>query len=160
VSIRSAGDYTTELHEKLHPGTPAKATGPFGGFDYHGGGQQQLWIAGGIGVTPFMSWIRALDDAFERTVHFFYSVGQESDAIYLEEIASAHDKHVSFEPHVMFSDRDGQLTAQQVVTDSSLGSDAWVYMCGPPAMMKAFSQGFRKLGLPPNQVRWEQFNIR
>ena len=46
VSIRSAGDFTKELHEELRPGTPAKATGPFGGFDYRLGGRDQVWIAG------------------------------------------------------------------------------------------------------------------
>ena len=58
VSVRAVGDYTRDLHDKLKPGTPAKAAGPFGGFDYRGGGQHQIWIAGGIGITPFMSWIR------------------------------------------------------------------------------------------------------
>jgi hypothetical protein len=32
----------------------------FGGFDYRKGGQQQVWIAGGMGITPFMSWLRSL----------------------------------------------------------------------------------------------------
>ena len=86
VSIRSAGDFTRELHEELQPGTPAKATGPFGGFDYRRGGQEQIWIAGGIGVTPFMSWIRSMDVSFDCNVAFYYSVAQESDALYLGRI--------------------------------------------------------------------------
>jgi predicted ferric reductase len=160
VSIRSAGDYTRELHDELRPGTPAKATGPFGGFDYHRGGHEQIWIAGGIGVTPFMSWIRALDKTFDRSVHFFYTVGQESDALYLDEIEAAHRGHPSFHPHVVYTEKDGQLTAKKAVGDASLGSDAWVYMCGPPGMMKAFSHDLNGLGIPSRRVCWEQFNIR
>jgi ferredoxin-NADP reductase len=34
------------------------------------------------------------------------------------------------------------------------------FMCGPPAMMKAFSAGFRKLGVPASRIRWEQFDVR
>jgi predicted ferric reductase len=160
VSIRSAGDFTSELHEKLRPGTPAKATGPFGGFDYRLGGQEQIWIAGGIGVTPFMSWIRSIDQAFDTNVQFFYSVAQESEALYLDEIESAHQAHPSFDPHVLYSNRDGQLTAEKVMADESVNAEAWVYMCGPPGMMKAFSEGFHKQGLPSSHIRWEQFNLR
>ena len=160
VSIRSAGDFTTELHEKLQPGTPAKATGPFGGFDHRLGGTEQIWVAGGIGVTPFMSWIRSMDATFARTVDFFYSVAHESDALYLEEIEQAHDAHPSFEPHVLYSDRDGQLTAERALAGRSSTSEVWVYMCGPPGMMKALSQGFHRLGVPTSHIRWEQFNIR
>ena len=101
VSVRAVGDYTRDLHDKLKPGTPAKAAGPFGGFDYRGGGQHQIWIAGGIGITPFMSWIRALDESFDRDVAFFYSVARESDALYLDEISAAAAAHPTVHPHVV-----------------------------------------------------------
>ena len=42
----------------------------------------------------------------------------------------------------------------------SSDAEVWVYMCGPPAMMNALSNGFDKLGIPASHVRWEQFNIR
>jgi ferredoxin-NADP reductase len=48
--------------------------GPFGGLDHRDGGQRQIWIAGGTGVTPFISWIRSLDSGFAREVEFWYSV--------------------------------------------------------------------------------------
>ena len=109
VSVRAVGDYTRDLHDKLKPGTPAKAAGPFGGFDYRGGGQHQIWIAGGIGITPFMSWIRALDDSFDRDVAFFYSVAGESDALYLDEIGAAAAAHPTVHP----------TSSTQAATDTS-----------------------------------------
>ena len=53
VTIKASGDYTRDLYEQLRAGVPAKLAGPFGGFDYRQGGHDQIWIAGGIGVTPF-----------------------------------------------------------------------------------------------------------
>ena len=160
VSIRSAGDFTSELHEKLQPGTPARATGPFGGFDHRLGGTEQIWIAGGIGVTPFMSWIRSMDESFDRNVGFYYSVAHESDVLYLDEIEHTHAAHPTFEPHVLLSDRDGMLTAEQALAGRSPASDVWVYMCGPPGMMQAMSRGFHEFGVPTGHIRWEQLNIR
>jgi predicted ferric reductase len=160
VSVRAVGDYTRDLHDKLKPGTPAKAAGPFGGFDYRGGGQHQIWIAGGIGITPFMSWIRALDDSFDRDVAFFYSVARESDAVYLDEIGAAAAAHPTLHPHIVDSSRDGYLTAEQAANGMTSEADVWVYMCGPPAMMTALSKGFQQLGIPASRIRWEQFNLR
>jgi predicted ferric reductase len=160
VSIKAVGDYTHDLHDKLQPGTPAKVAGPFGGFDYTRGGHDQIWIAGGIGITPFMSWIRSLDGSFDRRVDFYYSVRTEADALYLDEIEAAAGKHPTLQPIVVETEREGLLTAEQAASGHSRGADVWVYMCGPPPMMTAFAEGFRALGIPASRVRWEQFDIR
>jgi predicted ferric reductase len=160
VAIKAVGDYTRDLHDTLRVGTSAKVVGPFGGFDYHDGGDDQIWIAGGIGVTPFMSWIRAFDQTFERRVDFYYSVAREADAIYLDEINDAAARHPTFHPHVVDSEREGLLTAERAMGGHPRPADVWVYMCGPPPMTAALAKGFRRLGIPPARVRWEQFSTR
>ena len=160
VSIRSAGDYTQDLHDKLQPGTPAKAAGPFGGFDYRSGGSHQIWIAGGVGITPFMSWIRAMDESFDRDVAFFYSVAHESEALYLEEISAAATAHPSLRTHIIDSSRDGFLTAEQTASGMPGDAEIWVYMCGPPAMMTSLTKGFEQAGIAASRIRWEHFNVR
>ncbi len=160
VSIRALGDYTRDLHDHLQAGTPAKVAGPFGGFDYRRGGPQQIWVAGGVGITPFISWIRSLPDDFDRDVAFFYSVNHASEAIYLDEIKAAAATHPTLRPHLVDSSRDGYLTADTAVVDVPDHAGASVYMCGPPAMMTAMAHGFEGVGIPRHQIRWEQFNIR
>jgi predicted ferric reductase len=160
VSIKAAGDYTRELHDNLKTGTPAKLAGPYGEFDYTGGGHDQIWIAGGIGVTPFLSWIRALDDTFDRSVDFFYSVSHEAAALHLDEIEAAAAQHPTLRARVIDTEKAGFLTADAAMAGRSTGADVWVYMCGPPAMTSALSDGFRALGIPASRVRWEQFDIR
>ncbi len=160
VSIKTSGDYTRDLRDKVQNGTPAKVAGPFGGFDYRRGGQDQIWIAGGIGVTPFLSWIRSLDDGFDRKVDFFYSVAHQSDALYLDEIKTAAARHPTLSALTIDTERDGYLTADKAMNGRPPGADVWVYMCGPPPMMTALANGFRRLEIPASRVRWEQFNVR
>jgi predicted ferric reductase len=162
VSVKAVGDYTRNLHDKLKPGTPARVTGPFGGFDYRGGGRHQIWIAGGIGVTPFLSWIRALDAGFDREVAFFYSVARSSEVLCRDEIDAAAAAYPTLRPRVVDSSRDGYLTAERAASGihGVDGHDVWVYMCGPPAMMTGLARDFRKRGIPASQIRWEQFNVR
>ena len=160
VSIRALGDYTRDLQQKLQPGTPAKAAGPFGGFDYRQGGNQQIWIAGGVGITPFVSWIRSIDETFDREVTFVYSVNHAAEAIYLDEINAADSAHPTLHFHLVDSSQSGFLTADTALSGAANPADRWVYMCGPPAMMTAMASGFEKQGIPRSRIRWEQFNIR
>jgi ferredoxin-NADP reductase len=127
VAIKAVGDYTRRLRDEIRSGDAAKVAGPFGGFDYKRGGKEQIWIAGGIGITPFMSWIRSFDDSFDRDVAFFYSVAHESDAVYLDEIEQAGQEHPTFVPHVVVADRDGFLTAEKAAAGRNV-ADVWVYM--------------------------------
>jgi predicted ferric reductase len=160
LTIKASGDYTHELYDKLQTGVPAKLAGPFGGFDYRQGGRDQIWIAGGIGVTPFLSWIRSIDGQFDHTVDFYYSVAHAEDALYLDEVREASNQHPSLRMRLVCADTDGQLTPDAVVEAIPPGASPWVYMCGPPAMMTGFSAGLRKLGIPKGRVRWEQFGTR
>jgi predicted ferric reductase len=160
LTIKAAGDYTRELFDKLRPGVPAKLAGPFGGFDYRRGGHDQVWIAGGIGITPFISWIRSLDGEFDRDIDFYYSVAHSGDAIYLDEIRSAANRHPSLRVHLVCADTDGRLSMDDVIDAVSTGTSPWFYMCGPPPMMKAFSGDLRHRGVPNSRVRWEQFGGR
>jgi predicted ferric reductase len=160
VSIKASGDHTRDLHDKLETGTPAKVAGPFGEFDYHRGGHDQIWVAGGIGVTPFLSWIRAFDHTFDRNVDFFYSVAQETDALYVDEIAAAAAQHPTLHARLVNTAKDGFLTAEKAMGGRAPGADVWVYLCGPPAMTTSLAKGFRDLDIPASRVRWEQFDIR
>jgi predicted ferric reductase len=160
LTIKSSGDYTRDLYDQLRPGVPAKLAGPFGGFDYRAGGHDQIWIAGGIGVTPFLSWIRSIDGRFDRQVDFFYSVAHAEDAVHLDEIRGAADRHPSLRVHLVRTDTEGQLTPDAVMHAATRESDPSVYMCGPPPMMHAFSNGLRKLGVPAGRIRWEEFDVR
>jgi predicted ferric reductase len=160
VTVKASGDYTGRLVESLHPGDAARVLGPFGGFDYRDGGGRQIWIAGGIGVTPFVSWIRSLDGSFDRDVDFWYSVHGSGDAVYRDEIEEATRQHPSLRTHLVLSDANGPLTADAVLRGVGPDADPWIYMCGPPAMMKALARGLRRRGVPRTRVRWEDFGPR
>jgi predicted ferric reductase len=159
VTIKASGDYTSNLLDQLRPGVPAKLAGPFGGFDSRAGGPEQLWIAGGIGVTPFMSWVRSLDGAFDRSVDLYYSVEDAGEDVYRDELEAAATRYPSLRTHLVYSVRDGRLTADEIMRTVQ-PRHPWIYMCGPPQMMTTLSRGFRRLGVPAGRIRWEQFNAR
>jgi len=118
LSIKASGDWTQHLHEQLQPGAVAFVDGPYGEFNFKTGGPKQLWIAAGIGVTPFMSWIRDFEAAPPtREIDFFYTTTVAEEAVFLDEIEKAK-KHAGFRAHVSHSARDGRLSADKVIAAS------------------------------------------
>ena len=63
--------------------------GPHGRFGHWRGTARQIWVAGGVGIAPFMSWLRAVDPhpLPERVDLFYSTAGQAPFADELTAIA-------------------------------------------------------------------------
>jgi predicted ferric reductase len=164
LSIEALGDYTQYLSVTLQPGAPAIVSIAFGLFDYRQGTREQVWIAGGIGITPFRSWIRAFptEQQMEFDIDLYYTVRSEDEALFLDEIRTAATQYPSFRPHISYSQRDGSLTMEHIVETSGGGTIVTkdVYMCGPSGMTESFQHSLRKLGVPPIHIHFEHFTFR
>src|SRR5690606_1895637 len=57
--IKSLGDFTRNLSQKISVGQTVNIEGPYGcfNFDRRNRKSHQIWIAGGIGITPFLAWL-------------------------------------------------------------------------------------------------------
>ncbi|NYD42660.1 hypothetical protein [Nocardioides panaciterrulae] len=143
---------------------PAVLSGPHGRFVHGKGTDRQVWIAGGVGVTPFLSWLRSLDEQPPPDrVDFFYSVSQESDGEvpYLAEMRAILERHPEVDLHVVRSAVDGRLTARRVLERS--GADPRhlsIFMCGPEPMVRDLQQGFRADGVSALRIHREHFDWR
>ena len=160
LSIKSSGDWTQHLHENLKPGERAFVDGPYGEFNYRTGSARQLWIAAGIGITPFLSWIRDFArQPLDREVDFFYTTNVPEEALFLDEIQKA-SRQPGFRAHVSHSVRDGRLSAAKVIAASGEAAGKDIYMCGPIGMVEAFRNAFQKRGVPRGRIHYEEFNFR
>lgn len=163
LSIKALGDHTQHLIDTLQPGAPARVGLAFGLFDYRRGGRTQVWIAGGIGIAPFRSWVRAFPtgEPLEFDIDFFYTVHDEDEAVFLDDIGTAAGRHATFRPHVTYSGRDGPLTIEQIaaVCHGSL-AERTVYMCGPSRLIEGFQRALRTRGVPATHIHFEHFDLR
>ncbi len=161
LTIKASGDFTRALFSELKAGTDAIVEGAHGMFDYKTGGQKQIWIAGGIGVTPFLSFIRDLDGNLNHDVDFYFTVRHPEEAVFTDEIEAAAKKNPRLKPHIRFSSTMGSLTIEHIVENA--GGDVrghHVYMCGPLPMVQAFEKKFLDLGVPRDNIHFEEFNFR
>ncbi|HNC07295.1 MAG TPA: ferredoxin reductase family protein [Anaerolineales bacterium] len=161
VTIKACGDFTRHLFQHLKPGMEAIVEGAYGMFDYRQGGNGQIWIAGGIGITPFLSFLRDLKTELPFDVHFYYTVRHPEEAVFAEEIEAIAKKHPRLKANIRFSSVHGSLTVDEMIKNAGGNVSAHhIYMCGPVPMVQAFEKKFLEAGVPATNVHYEEFNFR
>lgn len=159
IAPKAIGDFTTSLR-KLKIGSVAKIEGPFGRF-FNQNSKDQIWVAGGIGITPFMSMARALKQNKENVGHIdlFYSAVNENEAVFLKELSQISSERDNFKIFPFFSSNQGRITADYIRnTIGNLGGKE-IFLCGPPAMMRSIRSQFLKTGVPKSNLHSEEFQL-
>jgi predicted ferric reductase len=161
LTIKASGDFTRALFSELKADVDAIVEGAYGMFNYKTGGPKQIWIAGGIGLTPFLSFIRDMDGNLNHDIDFYFTVRHPEEALFVNEIEAAAQKNPRLKPHIRFSSTQGSLTIEHIVENA--GGDVsghHVYMCGPLPMVQAFEKKFLALKVPNGNIHFEEFNFR
>ena len=161
LSIKASGNFTRDLFGHLKAGTDAVIEGPYGMFNYKTGGPKQIWIAGGIGLTPFLSFLRDMDGDLAHEVDFYYTVRHPEEALFVDEIEAVDKKNPRLNVRIRYSARDGSLSIDDILKNAGGDvRDRHVYLCGPLPMIQAFERKFLDLGVPKANVHYEEFNFR
>jgi predicted ferric reductase len=155
--VKAIGDFTSALRNVV-PGSMVRVEGPYGGFWHAGAGERrQVWIAGGIGVTPFLSIARSLaTDSLE--IDFYYCTEDADTAVFLDEFYAIADRHPRLRVIPVRADSMGFLTAADVQAASGDLSNTEIFICGPPAMIDALTAQFAQLGI--TDLHFEDFRLR
>jgi predicted ferric reductase len=161
LTIKASGNFTRDLFSNLKVGTEALIEGAYGMFDYKAGGLKQIWVAGGIGVTPFLSFIRDLETGLDHEVDFYYTVRHREEAIFVDEIEAAARKNPHLKIHFRFSSTEGSLTVEDIIKNTGGNiREHHVYMCGPLPMVQSFEKKFLDAGVSAGNIHYEEFNFR
>lgn len=159
-TIKNLGDFTAQLGS-LKVGDCIFVEGPYGTFNYSNmPRKQQVWVAGGIGITPFLSMTRTLSESDGVSAHLFYSIADQSQAYYAEELAKLAkglEGTLSFTLHD--SSKQGYLSVEQIAQQVSNVAECEVLLCGPKGMMHALEEQFVAAGVDKKHIAYEEFSL-
>jgi predicted ferric reductase len=156
LGVKALGDCTRRI-QSITPGVMARVQGGFGCFLAEQSTAPQLWIAGGIGITPFLARLRAAPLSLPTQLFYFYR--SDADAAFLQELQRLAAK-------------DPQFSLHPVVTGSALpdldiiappGSDLArheCYLCGPPGLVTSLRKWLKARGITPRHIHFENFEFR
>lgn len=158
IVVKALGDYTTDL-VNLEPPAPAKIEGPYGRFSYSRvANPDQIWIAGGIGVTPLLSMARSLE-ANDHRIDLYYCTEGSDQAYFSDELFEISDQHLNFRVIPIRKVSLGHINAEDILGVSRELATKDFLICGPPAMIENLKRQFLELGVPREQIHYEDFDF-
>ena len=161
VTVKALGDYTSSLHQLLEPGMPAVIGGPHGRFSHAKGTRHPVWVGGGVGIAPFLSWMRALPShPPPGSVDLYYAVSG-GPAPFADELTAMAAGSTSVRVHLVDSATEGRLDAARILAEAPAGAAGLsVFLCGPEPMLRDLQKGLRAAGVRSRNLHREYFDWR
>jgi predicted ferric reductase len=167
VTIKKLGDFTSTVKD-IEPGTRAYLDGPYGAFstDRHEGAGF-VFIAGGIGITPFISILKTLADRDDvRPVVLLYANTDWEGAAFREELERLTERldltvvHVLQEAPDDWDGETGFITKELLDEYLPLHRQRLQhFVCGPAPMMDAVEKALHELRIPGERIHTERFEL-
>jgi ferredoxin-NADP reductase len=132
--------------KKLKPGAVVDMAEPMGDFVLPKDSQIPLvFVAGGIGITPFHSIVKWLNDIKqERDITFIYSVANKHEMVFQDLF-----EHYGLTRHLVVGER---LTGQKILELVKPADDALIYTSGPEPMVEALQKQLEDLGIGKSRL--------
>lgn len=159
--IKALGDWTRRLPGRLAPGQRLQVEGPYGRFVFRRRVKRQIWLAGGIGITPFLAWAEALTEKDQQQIALVWVVTTRAEAFAAERLAAIAARHPGLTVQIVASSEQGRLTARRLVELTSFPMrESELFYCGPTGLREAITAGFKAIGQSPRRVHSEAFELR
>ncbi len=143
----------------LQPGAKLELRGPRGVMTLHEDrARAAVFIAGGIGITPFMSMLRqAAHDRLDQRLLLLCSNRRQEDTPFFDELQGLAGPGGNFRLLARMTDREGFVDAETIERFAGDAAAPIYYLAGPPAMVEAMKAVLRGAGVGDQDVRSEQF---
>src|SRR5579864_6795222 len=155
--------------KKIPLGTEVKIDSPMGSFTLHkNSAKPAVFLAGGIGITPFLSIVRQADhDRLPHKLHLFYSNRRPEDAAFLDTLQLLEKSNSNFQlvctmSEMQHSKRDwkgetGLINQEMLSRHLSNLQGPIYYVAGPPAMVAGIKTMLVAANVDEDDIRTEDF---
>lgn len=159
-AIKPLGDYTRSLPGQVRAGDAVSIEGPYGRFDFGDGAEDQVWVAGGVGVAPFLARLEMLaaNGGARGNVHLFYCARNAHDASFPAGLENLCRK-AGVQLHLRVTGQEGRFSHTEIGQFVRKARSVW--FCGPTAWgskLKAVLE--RDFGLSAQRFHRELFEFR
>ncbi len=149
VTYAVKGNFTKNMEQTLYPDSEVWLKLPYGDlFDQNHKKENTVFIAGGTGITPFLSLFT--NESFNEYINPKIYLGFRSNSynIYNEELDLSCNSSKFMK--LFIEDIDGILDIQSIFNEN--GTTSNYFVSGPPQMIKNFKKALIENGVPTENV--------
>lgn len=161
IAIKALGDASRAIGD-ISVGSVVQVEGPYGGFFPPCSTPEapELWIGGGIGITPFLARARHLaEHAQPVDVVLIFCVQDEARATWLEEFRELSARLPGFSLEMHYFYREGPLASTFVRSRCPKIALRTVYVCGPGPLLSLAQRVALEVDIPRSRVVTEEFDL-
>ena len=155
----------------LKPGDKVTISGPYGEFFIKDTDKEMMFIGGGVGMAPMRSHIFDLFKTHhtKRKASFWYGARAIKDLFYVDEFEEIAKENPNFSYHIALSAPDPtdnwtgytgfihDVIYNNYLKDHKEPEEIEYYLCGPPPMIAAVLKMLDSLGVPPENIMYDNF---
>ena len=138
------------MHNNVKVGDAMEITYPVNLFSLDLRAKKHVFLAGGIGITPFMAMIAQLERSSDSW-ELHYSVRTEALGTYVDQLVSRYPNKV----RIYYDDQSQSINLENLLDGQPLGTN--VYVCGPKGMIDWVHKTAAAAGWPDANVHSEEF---
>lgn len=169
VATRMRDSVFKRALRSLPLGSPVTIDGPFGTFSLDDDrSRAAIFIAGGIGITPFVSILRQAEkDKLSQRLILIYSNRRPEDAAFLSDLQTLEEQNPNFRLVATMTDMQasnrawpnhtGFITAELLASVVGDLPKPVFYVVGPPGMVESMRETLKKSGIDGSDIRSEEF---
>ena len=143
----------------------ARIDAPYGQFTFEGEHPKIALLAGGIGITPFISICKnATDKKLNTKITMFFGCKTPDDIAFYKELEGMQQQNPNLDIHFIVAQPSpdwkgatGIISAEMIRQELPDFKENVFFTCGPPAMVEAMEKIIQSLGLPEEQMKKEYF---
>lgn len=152
-TIKAIGDFTKDIYDHLQEGTDIAIGKPLGHMTFDTHKPEQVWLAGGIGVTPFLSHLRTINHP-DQSITLYYAVNDKKEAVHLDVLDAYQNNHPGFTYHLVEAKTQGYIQVDNI----DFSKDPDILMCGPRPMALSLAKALKKK-VPHLRLTFEAFSF-
>ncbi|TSC96871.1 MAG: xylene monooxygenase electron transfer component [Parcubacteria group bacterium Athens0714_26] len=165
ISVKRLGDFSSALCS-LKTGESVKITGPFGNFYPADTMNDIVFLAGGIGITPFYDVIKSFTgkDAANKKITLFYSNRTKADIVFLKELINLDKKlprlkiiFILTRDKNNFADEFERVNVKMIKKYLKNLNSKHYFICGPIQFVNDLWQSLKKAGVEESRIKTEAF---
>jgi glycine betaine catabolism B len=166
LGIEITGGPVTSKLKQAKVGDKAVLRGPFGTFVLQGE-KKVCFLAGGVGITPFMCMLRWIRDTNQNDIQatLFYSCRVKQQFLWLPELEQMQREHpnikivltVTRETPPDWKHRTGRIDERMIRETIPDFVEHTFYSCGPPALIDGMFGMLKALGVPDEKMKKEKW---